>query len=862
MVIFVKAKCVQLAGFLLCATIQGQTLPAFTKLTTDPVAQSMGTTACAWGDINNDGHIDLFLAVFTGTGYAYTNNGNGTFTRLTNGPIAAVNAPSFGAAWGDFDNDGLADLLVGMNSGITDLLLRNLGSGNFASVGPAAFPTSGGNANNVAWADYDSDGFVDLFVANSDQNDFLFHNERNGTFRRITANAVALKPGNSQGAAWSDYNDDGRVDLVVTRVNLPTLLYRNDGNGAFLEVTNNIVSQGTSVSQGVAWADYDNDGRVDLFIANPNGRNWLYHNEGDGNFTSILDAPMITGSATHMGCAWADIDNDGWLDLLVVNNGGSNFVCRNNGDGTFSRVLNHLLANDPGTAFSCAWADINNDGFLDVVVTHHRDQPTFLYRNEGNSNAWLKVQLKGHFSNRAAIGARVRIKAVIHGREFWQMREISGGDGLGGQNDPRPCFGLGDAAQANIVRVEWPSGVVQEMYDVAAGQSLPIIEPAARINPPRIEVQAGASASFSLVTELDSEFQVQWRLNGVDLPGETNTTIMVANVDRRHSGVYSALLFTDNGETVFPAPAQLAGPVIFISGPQDLLLKPGSNGVFAVSATGIAPLTYQWRFNDLDLANETNAALMISNAQLASEGRYSVIVSNSFGAFTSTMARLSILIRPTLGQGPLSQSVVAGGNVTLSASASGNPLPLTFRWRKGSSFYASQIVAGTNAFLTLTNVQPIPTNQFTIAVVITNLAGNTTLSPIATITVLADSDYDGMPDEWEDAHNFDAHDPSDAIGDEDQDGLNNRKEYEAGTDPRDAASQLHLTIERPEAARVALWFEAASNRTYRIECADDAHLNWRTLLDVTAAATNGVISATEGHIEKKFYRLLTPRPEQ
>src|SRR5436190_6943707 len=510
----------------------------FTKLTSDPVMQTMATTPAAFIDFNHDGWLDLYLGPFgSGVGAAFTNNGNGSFTRITSGPLTAITGPSFGAAWGDLDNDGWPDLLVGVNSGQNDVLLRNV-AGTFTRLSTQQFPSIGGNANNVAWADYDNDGFLDVFVANSDQIDFLLHNEGNGSFVRVLTNAIATEPGNSQGAAWGDYDDDGLIDLVVSRVNVPTLLYRNLGGGAFQKITNNVIAQGTSVSQGITWVDYDNDGRFDLFVSNPNSANWLYHNEGSGQFSRVTSAAMLSDTATHMGCVWADYDNDGWLDLFIPVNGGQSQLYHNEG-GTFTRVLTGWPGPDPGPAFGAAWGDTNNDGFPDLVVAHWQSQPAFLYHNGGNSNRWLSVGLEGRLSNRSAIGAKLRLEATIKGARLRQLRQISGGDGLGSQNDPRASFGLGDADRAETLVIEWPSGVRQTYRDITANQFLHIIEPALRISPATIAATAGGDVTFAVSVVADIADSFQWLKNSEILPGETNLTLTVRNVQATDGGDYS-----------------------------------------------------------------------------------------------------------------------------------------------------------------------------------------------------------------------------------------------------------------------------------------------------------------------------------
>jgi hypothetical protein len=178
-----------------------------------------------------------------------------------------------------------------------------------------------------------------------------------------------------------------------------------------------------------------------------------------------------------VGSAWGDYDNDGHLDLMVVGVNGC-YLFRNKRDGTFERATTSP-GNDAASGQSCAWADYDNDGFLDLFVGVLNDGLSDdLYHNEGNDNAWLHVRPVGTVSNRSAIGAKVRIRATVWGQPIWQMREIATGDGWTGQSDLRAHFGLGDATNVTTLRIEWPSGTVQEFQNVAVNQILTIAEPA------------------------------------------------------------------------------------------------------------------------------------------------------------------------------------------------------------------------------------------------------------------------------------------------------------------------------------------------------------------------------------------------
>src|SRR5947209_8185339 len=183
-------------AILLLALLAGRVIHAqgsFTRITSGPVVSGFNCSISAWGDFNNDGFQDLFVSARSGPSLLYSNNGNGTFSQILAAPVATDTGLCFGATWGDYDNDGFLDLFVGVNNGGSDWLYHNNGPGGFTKITTGAIVTSGGNANNCSWADYDNDGFLDLFVANSDQNDFLYHNNGDGTFTRIMTNAIALK---------------------------------------------------------------------------------------------------------------------------------------------------------------------------------------------------------------------------------------------------------------------------------------------------------------------------------------------------------------------------------------------------------------------------------------------------------------------------------------------------------------------------------------------------------------------------------------------------------------------------------------------------------------------------------------------
>lgn len=497
--------------------------PTFTKITTGPFITDLGiATVCSWADYDNDGYEDLLFAV-DGTVHLYRNNRDGTFTRSTSTVFSTFGGEIYSAAWGDYDNDGLLDLFLVFSGGGT-LLYRNNGNGSFTQMGVAGSSVSPGSWGS--WVDYDRDGFLDLFVAGA-QN-FLYHNNGDGTFSKIApAQSQIIANIGAPFGSWADFNNDGLPDLFLAATG-PTLgggssqnvLFQNNGGGKFQRVTNGPVASDSFFSWSGSWGDYDNDGFLDLFVANiQGGGNHLYRNNGDSTFTEVTNTSLTLDRVVSEEGIWGDYDNDGYLDLFVSNglNGiAKNFLFHNNGDGTFNKILTGSLVNDVGYWGACAWADYDNDGFLDLVVpNHHPSGNNLLFHNNGNSNNWIKVKLVGTVSNRAALGAKVRVKATIRGKSLSQLREISCSD-RGDVNGLIAHFGLGDCTMAETVRVEWPSGAVQEFHQVPAKQLLTLVEP------PRLQV---AGQNFQVKGGRYLQYPIESSSNLVDWTSLTTLTV-------------------------------------------------------------------------------------------------------------------------------------------------------------------------------------------------------------------------------------------------------------------------------------------------------------------------------------------------
>lgn len=433
------------------------------------VASSRPGRGSAWGDFNGDGHPDLFVTNASGNAWElFQNNGAGGFTDVS---VAAgvTGSGSTGeqAAFGDYDNDGDADLAVAVIG--TNILYRNNGNNTFTNVAAAAGVNhAGAGSLGNSWCDYDGDGWLDLFVGTIDTNDLLYRNNGNGTFTNV---AVAAGVGGSGedtfGGVWADYDLDNDADLFVHYDGSPNRLFQNDGDGTFTDVTPPVLMELGVRSWGASWTDVDHDGDFDLYVSCLGSPCRLFRNDG-GTFVERGGAAGVDASGSQTGHVAFDFDNDNDEDLYVGAFDEPNLYFDNL---TGTAFFNSGKAADNLQARSVTSADYDSDGDADLHVVLSNGN-NLLYSNNGTARPWIRLRLSAVLSNRSAIGARVTLKSG--GKRY--VQQITGGTGYISQNEPRLLFPLGTLAGPDTFDIRWPSGAFQRVTGLARNQTHIILE--------------------------------------------------------------------------------------------------------------------------------------------------------------------------------------------------------------------------------------------------------------------------------------------------------------------------------------------------------------------------------------------------
>ena len=514
-------------------------------------SESVNASGPTFIDYDNDGDIDIYVVTeYHGEGQGnrlFENQGDRMFVDVAElRGVDNDNALGRGASWGDYDNDGDMDLAISnlpptdRSTHIPTTLYKNLlketGEPNFQNVTREAQLFRKGNENDleiggigntgagIAWADYDNDGDLDLYwkCADFDVENALFRNNGDGTFTDVTEETGTgvlefVLEANSQGApSWTDANHDGYVDLLVTNEGDKKILFLNDQEGSFKNITSSfrppsgVVFLNPGNANGACIGDIDNDGDMDVFLPTSDQANRLYisllKDTGQLSYKDITLTSGVSNKSGARGCAMGDFDNDGLIDIYV-NNGGLadtlindvidipifvqfyiaiepdvNKLFRNNGDLTFSDLAWRSRASGYGVGSGVGTADLDEDGFLDIFFTNRtfytggeqitKSDRNYLLFNRGNRNNWLTVNLVGEESNTNGYGAKVTLASD----DLTQFREATSAHGYNSGNDPRMHFGLGKKSSVDFIEVIWPSGKKTKLVNPSINQTVTIKE--------------------------------------------------------------------------------------------------------------------------------------------------------------------------------------------------------------------------------------------------------------------------------------------------------------------------------------------------------------------------------------------------
>lgn len=437
-------------------------------------------------DFDNDGWDDISITSESGEDLYFYKNNNGTFTRVTFTGISSTDE-SKQITWVDYDNDGDKDLFVTNIVGVNKFY-RNDGNMMFTDISTSiGFFQDDLFTYGASFGDIDNDGDLDAFISNRDgisesQRNYLYRND-NGVFVDITQTAgISMANHLSFCSIFFDYDNDGDQDIYISNDKpiYKNLLYRNNGDGTFTDVSD---ASGAGIeinAMSTTIGDYNNDGWFDIYVTNTPQGNALLKNNGDGTFTDVADATGTIFDSVGWGAVFLDADNDALLDLYVSGNFDENMPSflsaafyHQGSNETFTIPSNIGFDNDLSISYCNAIGDINNDGKPEIVVTNDTDKHNLWENTSSNSNNWLKVKLEGTVSNKDGIGNKIEIRA----NGISQYRYTLAGEGYLSQNSNYEFFGIADATSIEYIKVTWnTTGQVETINNVQPNQSLTIVE--------------------------------------------------------------------------------------------------------------------------------------------------------------------------------------------------------------------------------------------------------------------------------------------------------------------------------------------------------------------------------------------------
>lgn len=479
---------------------------------TDPNGYGHGV---AIADFTGDGRPDIYLVSYDTDNSLFRNNGNGRFTDIAaSAGVREGSQYDRGVAAADYDNDGDVDFYIACAASNPHLLYRNNGNGEFDEVGSAAgLRLQGFQGQGVAWGDYDNDGWLDLFLPSFEHASRLYRQDEQHRFHDVSAEAGIIPSDNAVQGVFFDVDLDHDLDLFVSRGSgFANRMFINKGKGVFVdEATARRLADPTPHGQGIAIADYDNDGDFDIYMCNSQGANRLYRNDTNaagklGYFREVASAAGVSDASRSLGCNFADFNNDGWQDLYV-GNFGANRMYRNNGNGTFAEVSSASATDHNGRAYGTSVSDYDNDGGLDIFFSNSEGLSVLLH-NESAEQHWLKLNLIGKESNRNGLGAIVRIE---EGARKQTQQLLAGYSMVSGGGDLSLHFGLGASTKAQRVEVQWPSGKKDVLLNVEANRTLAIIEGSIGATP--IDTTAPQISNVTALVKSDTSALITWSTN-------------------------------------------------------------------------------------------------------------------------------------------------------------------------------------------------------------------------------------------------------------------------------------------------------------------------------------------------------------
>lgn len=456
---------------------------------------SAGAEGIAVGDYNNDGYEDLYLSFPNDKNQLWHNNGDGSFTNVAPqlGLELGEDDNTKAALWVDIDNDGWLDLYVA-NKGTPDRLFKNKGGHLFEDISAQAGIGQMGWPQSLNAADVNGDGWIDLYIANFQEQNLLLINNGDGTFSNQTLSSGAVDTGKAMGAIFFDCDKDGDADLYLVHDGYePSLLYLNDGTGHFTEVSAATGANTSSFAMGVDIGDANNDGWPDIAIANLFHNFLLIHDGANTSFTEMGSSAGVNDPGMGWGISFLDFDLDGWQDLYLCNDYKfspfANRLFRNLGNLTFESVDTSGPVCNHYQSYGNAVFDFDLDGRPDIAVANRSDvENAQVFHNIAPSGNWIGIKLIGIQSNRQAVGAKIEITDNL-GQTHYD--ELTAGNSWLSQGSAQILIGLGAATAIEEMKVFWPSGLVQTVVVPALGKYYTIEEG----SPPQEGIHFGNATS-------------------------------------------------------------------------------------------------------------------------------------------------------------------------------------------------------------------------------------------------------------------------------------------------------------------------------------------------------------------------------